>query len=201
MNRNALNEKRKTSRQVRDSKVSFTARDNENGMNIECYFSVFNSIYEIFPGVTEEIIAGAFDLERDNDVRALIDHVTRLVLGRTVADTLKLSIDDKGLRGIITINPDDQDALNLYARVKRGDVNQCSFGFDILDEEIEYREDGAVHYKVKSVKLYEVSIVTFPAYEETSAEARHLAEKQKKHRAKQSKIALAKNKLEAIKNG
>lgn len=46
------------------------------------------------------------------------------------------------------------------------------FGFDILDREAEYREDGTVHWTIKSVKLYEVSVCTFPAYEDTSVSAR-----------------------------
>lgn len=74
--------------------------------------------------------------------------------------------------GKIRINPKDSDAMNLYERVKRGDVDQCSFGFDILDQETEYREDGTVHWTIKSVKLYEVSVCTFPAYEDTSVSAR-----------------------------
>lgn len=62
--------------------------------------------------------------------------------------------------------------MNLYARVQRGDVNQCSFGFDILEEDTEWRENGDVHWTIKKVKLYEVSCVTFPAYEGTAIEAR-----------------------------
>lgn len=62
--------------------------------------------------------------------------------------------------------------MNLYARVERGDVSQCSFGFDILDEETLYRDDGTVHWIIKRVKLYEVSVVTFPAYDDTSVAAR-----------------------------
>ena len=72
----------------------------------------------------------------------------------------------------VLINPDDTDAMNAYARNKRGDVNQASFGFDILDEDTEYREDGSVHWTVKKVKLYEVSLCTFPAYRETELQAR-----------------------------
>ena len=81
-------------------------------------------------------------------------------------------MDERGLWGIIKINENDRDAMNLYERVKRGDVDQCSFGFDILDEETTYREDGSVHWTIKRVKLYEVSVCTFPAYEATSVQAR-----------------------------
>ena len=72
----------------------------------------------------------------------------------------------------MVINKSDTDAMNLYSRVQRKDVDQCSFGFDILEQETEYREDGSVHWTLKKVKLYEVSCVTFPAYTETSVEAR-----------------------------
>ena len=61
--------------------------------------------------------------------------------------------------------------MNLYERVKRGDVDQCSFGFDILEESFEDR-GTSVHWTIKKVKLYEVSVVTFPAYEDTSVSAR-----------------------------
>ena len=66
----------------------------------------------------------------------------------------------------------DTDAMNLYERVKRGDVDQCSFGFDILNEETDFRDDGSVHWTIKEVELYEVSPCTFPAYEETNISAR-----------------------------
>ena len=78
---------------------------------------------------------------------------------------------DGALSGEVRINRNDMDAMNLYERVKRGDVDQCSFGFDILDEEFEDR-GNEVHWTIKKVKLYEVSIVTFPAYTETSVSAR-----------------------------
>ncbi len=74
--------------------------------------------------------------------------------------------------GQITINPKDSDSMNLYARVNRGDVDQCSIGFDILSEETDFRDDGSVHWTIKEVELYEVSPCTFPAYEETNISAR-----------------------------
>ena len=62
--------------------------------------------------------------------------------------------------------------MNLYERVKRGDVSQCSFGFDILDQSTEVMENGTTVWRLKKVELYEVSVVTFPAYEDTSVIAR-----------------------------
>lgn len=159
-------------RQVRSIASNFKTREDGEEKRIEGYFAVFNSIYEIAPGMTESIAPGAFSETLNGDIRALTDHETMYVLGRNEAKTLELREDDKGLWGSILINPNDQDAMNLYARVERGDVNQCSFGFDILSEETDFREDGSIHWTITSVKLYEVSVCTFPAYAETSVEAR-----------------------------
>lgn len=159
-------------RQVRTSLSNFETREDSGNPRIEGYFAVFNSIYEVFDGCTESIAPGAFTDELNSDVRALIDHDTRLVLGRTTAGTLELREDDHGLWGGIDINPNDTEAMNLYARVKRGDVSQCSFGFAILSEEHEERENKTHHWTIKKVKLYEVSCCTFPAYEETAISAR-----------------------------
>lgn len=160
-------------RQVRSIPLKFQTRADEetNDIYISGYFSVFGSNYELWEGATESIDSHAFDGALDDDIRCLINHDTRLVLGRTKAGTLTLSVDDKGLWGEVKINRADQDAMNLYERVKRGDVDQCSFGFDILSEEYE-EGNGAVHWTIKKVKLYEVSVVTFPAYEDTSVNAR-----------------------------
>lgn len=159
-------------RQIRSIESKFTTRDDDGALHIEGYFAVFNSKYQIWDDMSESIAPGAFTETLGGDVRALIDHETRLVLGRNTAGTLQLREDSHGLWGDILINPNDQDAMNLYARVQRGDVNQCSFGFDILEEEIEFRDDGSIHWTIKKVKLYEVSVCTFPAYTETSVQAR-----------------------------
>lgn len=159
-------------RQMRSIASKFETRESEDGLYIEGYFSVFNSIYELWPGATESVAPGAFANTLGGDIRALIDHETRLVLGRNKSGTLELREDSHGLWGRIKINPNDQDAVNLYERVKRGDVDQCSFGFDIISEDTEARDDGSVHWTIREVKLYEVSVVTFPAYTETSVSAR-----------------------------
>lgn len=159
-------------RQMRSIASKFETREENDERIIEGYFAVFNSNYEIGPGMSESVAPGAFRNTLSGDIRALVNHDTTLVLGRNTAKTLELSEDERGLWGRIRINPNDSDAVNLYERVKRGDVSQCSFGFDILDEETEFREDGSVHWTIKEVKLYEVSCVTFPAYENTNIDAR-----------------------------
>lgn len=158
-------------REVRPIATQFTARDDENP-TIEGYFAVFNSLYEIAPGMTESVKPGAFSRTLSGDIRALTNHDTTLVLGRTKAHTLELREDEHGLWGKININPKDADAMNLYERVKRGDVDQCSFGFEIVNEETDFRADGSVHWTITDVNLFEVSACTFPAYQETNIAAR-----------------------------
>lgn len=167
-----MNDEMRKQRQVRSIATNFRAAEDGQEKYIEGYFAVFGGLYEIWPGATESIDPGAFDGALGDDIRALIDHETRLVLGRNKAGTLELKVDTHGLWGRIKINQDDTDAMNLYHRVQRGDVDQCSFGFDILEEETDYRDDGTIHWTIKKVKLYEVSCVTFPAYTDTSIAAR-----------------------------
>ena len=162
----------RTIRQMRSIASDFKTREDGEALTIEGYFAVFNSNYDIAQGMSESIAPGAFSDTLSGDIRALVNHDTTLVLGRTTAHTLELSQDERGLWGKIVINPKDGDAMNLYERVKRGDVNQCSFGFDITDEESTISEDGDIHWTIKKVVLYEVSCCTFPAYEETNISAR-----------------------------
>ena len=157
---------------MRTASTKFNTRDEDGKLSIEGYFAVFDSVYQIGPNMSESIAQGAFDNTLSGDIRALINHDTTLVLGRTKANTLQLRTDSHGLWGHIDINPNDSDAMNLYNRVQRGDVDQCSFGFDILNEETDFHEDGSVHWTIKEVRLYEVSPCTFPAYEETHIAAR-----------------------------
>ena len=180
-------DKRTLNRQVRSVPVNFQTRSDETGPVIAGYFAVFNNPTELWPGCIEQIAPGAFASSLGGDVRALIDHDTRLVIGRTVAGTLSLREDDVGLYGEIKINEHDSDAMNLYARVQRGDVSQCSFGFDILAED--FVEDPSMRtctWTIRDTVLYEVSVATFPAYEATSVEARDAA----------AAIPLKKNRLE-----
>lgn len=148
-------------------------REDDNNIYLEGYFAVFNRNYEIFPGATESIAPGAFDGSINDDVRALYNHNSDIVLGRTSAGTMELRQDAHGLWGRVKINRDDTDAMNAYRRIQRGDITGCSFGFDIEAQEVDYRDDGTVHWTITSIApLYEVSPCTFPAYVDTTVVAR-----------------------------
>lgn len=159
-------------RQVRSVPSKFTTREDGDALYIEGYFAVFDSIYEIAPGMTESVARGAFSRTLSGDIRALVNHDTTLVLGRTKAHTLELREDEHGLWGKVTVNPNDRSAMDLYERVKRGDVDGCSFGFNLVSQDTDIRENGDVHWTIRDVDLFEVSCCTFPAYEQTNISAR-----------------------------
>lgn len=185
-------------RQTRSIASNFTTREDGEDLKIEGYFAVFNSNYDIGPGMSESIAPGAFSNTLAEDIRALVNHDTTLVLGRTSVHTLELREDERGLWGRISINPKDTDAMNLYERVKRGDVSQCSFGFEIIREDTEISEDGSVHWTIQEVRLYEVSCCTFPAYESTNISAR---EAQRDEILKREAEAWRTKMKERLKNG
>ena len=184
-------------RQTRSIASNFTTREDGEDLKIEGYFAVFNSNYDIGPGMSESVAPGAFKNTLADDIRALVNHDTTLVLGRTSAHTLELREDEHGLWGRISINPKDTDAMNLYERVKRGDVSQCSFGFEIIREDTEISEDN-VHWTIQEVRLHEVSCCTFPAYESTDISAR---EDQRNEILKREAEAWRTKMKERLKNG
>lgn len=159
-------------RQVRSIDTTFQTREDGDDLIIEGYFAVFNSNYDIDKGMSESIKPGAFASSMGKDIRALVNHDTTLVLGRTSAHTLELNEDEHGLFGRVRINRKDTDAMNCYERVKRGDVTGCSFGFFIIAEETEIRDDGSIHWTITDLDLFEVSACTFPAYQATNISAR-----------------------------
>ena len=159
-------------RQIRAIATQFKTRQDGDTPHICGYFAVFNSVYEIGPDMSESIAPGAFANTLSGDIRALDNHDPTKVYGRTKANTLELKEDARGLWADIAINPKDSDAMNAYFRTERGDVDQASFGFDLIKQDTEVREDGSVHWTIREVKLYEISICTFPAYEETNISAR-----------------------------
>lgn len=178
-----------------------TTRSDDNGNPIlEGYFVRYDDVYAVAPGATESIARGAFTDSIKGDVRALYNHNSDIVLGRTSAGTLELKDMDNGLWGTIHINSKDSQAMDAYQRVARGDISGCSFGFEIPPggETTTIRDDGTVHWTITRVDpLYEVSPVTFPAYEATSVSARC----KDLERIKQRSLEAWKNKMkERLKN-
>lgn len=182
-------EKFNPTRTVRSRRTEFSTRALEEGgpPKISGYFVVFNEPYYIWDDMEEVIMPGAFDNADTSDVRALTDHLTHLVLGRSndKTQTLTWSIDDKGLWAEVEINEADTDAVNLHARVQRGDVDQASFGFDESAVMFVDLPDGRVRREIHGIaKLWEISVCTFPAYEQTSVCARsRLSDELTAHRA------------------
>ena len=87
---------------------NFLTRAEDGNLYIEGYFAVYNSRYDLWDGAYETIAPGAFDGETDGDVRALANHDSTLVLGRTTAGTLTLRTDERGLWGSIVVNQQDR---------------------------------------------------------------------------------------------
>lgn len=160
-------------REVTRKASPFVTREENGDRYLEGYFARFDDIYDMGWGITESVDRHAFDDTLGDDVRVLVNHDTTLVLGRTSAGTAELRVDDIGLWARVKINPDDTDAMNAYARNARGDVSGASFGFDIKEIKRDYDiSKGTVHRTLMKVKLYEVSVCTFPAYEKTDVGAR-----------------------------
>ncbi|HGJ5860311.1 MAG TPA: HK97 family phage prohead protease [Arsenophonus nasoniae] len=139
--------------------------------------SVFNSRSELMWGFREVIKPGAFDEVLTDDVRALFNHDANYILGRRSAGTLSLSVNERGLVYDITA-PDTQTIRDLVvAPMQRGDINQSSFAFHVShDGERWYQDDdGVVIREISQIsRLFDVSPVTYPAYQQADAAIRSL---------------------------
>jgi HK97 family phage prohead protease len=135
--------------------------------------AVFNMLSENLGGFREQIAPGAFAKTLGGDVRALFNHDPNYPLGRTKANTLRLTEDSKGLAVEID-PPDTAQARSVVEALRRGDVSQMSFGFRTIRDEWENRPNGDVIRTLLEVKLFDVSPVTFPAYTQTDAAVRSL---------------------------
>ena len=151
------------------------ARDaaGERVLRLAGYAVVFDSPSERMGSFVETIDRRAFDdvLREEPDVRFLVQH-DGLALARTSNGTLRLTTDDQGLRFEADLNPSVRAAQDLHALVERGDVTQMSFGFRIGGEKVDQDAEPIRVHVTRVSRLYELSAVTFPAYEATSVEAR-----------------------------
>lgn len=163
----------KETRSFGDFKVE--KRDDGQPRKIVGYAAVFNSQADIGGYWREEIAPGAFTRAiAEDDVVACINHEDWPLLGRNTAGTLKLAEDARGLRVEIS-PPDTESAQELIVAMERGEINKMSFAFNALRQEWDETQDPPVRI-LREVKLYDVSVVTRPAYDDTEAGLRSLEE-------------------------
>ncbi len=138
------------------------------------YAAVFNKLSEEIMGFRERIAPGSFSnsLAKPDDIRALVDHDPSMILGRNKSGTLKLEENTKGLKATIKL-PDTQPGRDIAVSVERGDVTGMSFGFQTITDEWNI-EDGQDVRTLKEVKLFDVSVVTYPAYPDTTVAVRSM---------------------------
>ncbi len=146
--------------------------DEADGPIVRGYAAVFNSLSEEMFGFRERVLPGAFTntLKGKPDVRGLIDHDSAKILGRTTAGTLALTEDDRGLYARID-PPDTSFAKDVLVSIRRGDVNQMSFAFRTVTDQW-HTEEGEEIRELVEVDLFDVSVVAFPAYPDTSVSVR-----------------------------
>ncbi|MEK5107040.1 HK97 family phage prohead protease [Cytobacillus sp. FSL K6-0129] len=145
-------------------------RDGENqSLRVSGYAAVFNSKTSIGEYFDEMISPGAFSrtLSVNGDIRALFNHNWDHVLGRTKSGTLILSEDERGLKFEIDL-PNNSLGRDLAESMARGDINECSFGFFATEESWDYSIEPALRTVIEA-ELFEISIVSIPAYENTEA--------------------------------
>lgn len=144
-------------------------RASEDGNVFTGYAAIFDSPSEPMPFV-EYVRKGAFTktLKDGADVRLLIDH-EGVPLARTKSGTLTLEEDDRGLRVEASLDPMNPDAQRVISAMRRGDLSQMSFAFRTIKDA--FSADGMVR-ELREVQLFDVSVVTYPAYEDTIAELR-----------------------------
>lgn len=161
--------KKKETRAFDITKFNTRSENEEQNTSIEGYAAVFNSKTRIGDWFDEVIEPGAFSrsLSENSDIRALFNHDWNNVLGRTKSGTLTLKEDEKGLNFNVEL-PNTSVARDLSESMARGDINQCSFGFFVTGEEWDYSVEPALR-TIKEVELYEISVVSIPAYDDTEA--------------------------------
>lgn len=173
----------KMERRILQGKISLRAAapGSDSIGQLEGYAAIFNSQSHDLGGFREVLMPGCFDsvLRTNPDVRALVNHDSNQVIGRTKNGTLSLEADGTGLFMSCAL-PDTQTARDLHTLISRGDVSQCSFSFKLNDGDDEWSnaQDASGQYTLRTVRnvshLYDVSCVTYPAYENTSVSARSL---------------------------
>jgi HK97 family phage prohead protease len=171
-------------------------RASDAGKTAKGYAALFNTRADIGGYFTESIAPGAFaETIKNSDIRALIDHDSGRVIGRSTAGTLRLKEDGTGLAVEVDL-PDTTDGRDLAVQLERGDISGMSFGFRVTHDE--WDESGDVPARtIHKVELFEVSAVAFPAYDDTSIALRSLDEARKETKRKNFNAAAHRLRLKA----
>nr|DAI23890.1 MAG TPA: prohead serine protease [Caudoviricetes sp.] len=134
-------------------------------------FDTPTTINDLLGSYTEVIKRGALDGADLTDSRLLVNHdLTRIPLART-PKTMQFNITEKGLEMRAEL-PDTEEARTAYTAVKRGDLTGMSFSFTVPEGGDSFDAQTNTRTITKIEKVYEVSLVNFPAYPTASAEAR-----------------------------
>jgi HK97 family phage prohead protease len=173
-------------REMRTAPIVGSEMRADNGMTFTGHAAVFNQRTWIGPkkwGFFEEVDAGFFRDVLGGDTAFLVNHDPNIVLARN-GNTMSLAVDSRGLVPTAEFDEADPDAVKWAARVRRGDVTQMSFAFTVAEEKWSEDSDGnEVRTLLTAEKLYDVSLVTYPAYDGTDAAMRQgAAEVVKRHR-------------------
>ena len=172
---------------------------------IQFYASVFNQKSKLLPRLNvmsnkierfnEIILPGSFTniINERQDVIVNYQHQDSLLLGRIASNTLSLNQDNYGLLATVNVNTEDREAMNVYARVKRGDLYESSFAFGYIEEEKDYTEerdeDGNILITVRNFpNVYDVAIVTRGAYANTKIDFRNLNDEEIEEKVKEITI-------------
>jgi len=155
-------------------------------LNFTGHAAVFNERTWIGPkqwGFWEEVADGFFDDVLDDRAAFLVNHDPNIVLARN-GNTMSLTTDKRGLVPDAQWDPTDPDAVKWAGRVRRGDVSEMSFAFTVAEEKWSEDEDGKeIRTLLKADRLFDVSLVTYPAYGGTDGGMRDsAAEVVKRHR-------------------
>jgi uncharacterized protein len=190
----------KETRVLRTDAECRVSRDNGR-VTISGYAAVFNSLSEDLGGFREVIRPGTFRraISEGQDVRALVNHDPNLLLGRTASGTLRLAEDKKGLRYEIDM-PDISYARDAVVSLERRDMTGSSFAFSIAEGGDNWRNEGdQVIRELLDADLFDVSVVTYPAYPATTSEAtRRSLEQLKKPERKEKPNQWARDRIAAM---
>lgn len=184
-----------TSREVRGG-IPAEIRADADGVKVAGYAAVFNERADIAGMFVEVIAPGAFReaIGRD-DVVFLVNH-DGLPLARTRSKTLTLTEDSKGLRMETVLDGDDPDVKAITGKMKRGDLDKMSFAFRATKQEWDDTTDPPTR-TIREVELFDVSIVTQPAYDGTSIALRSLDDARKETKRKNFSEAAARLRMKA----